>query len=164
MLMINAYIGIGSNLETPLQQVRQALIELDAIPDTRCVQASPLYHSAPLGPSDQPDYINAVAAVTTARTPNELLANLQAIENNHHRVRKIHWGPRTLDLDLLLYDQLQQDDPHLTLPHPRMHERIFVLQPLYDIAPELHIPGRGSLTTLLKQCPPLPIEQIKYQF
>ena len=159
--MIDAYIGIGSNLEIPVQQVQQALIELDKIRNTRLTQASPLYRSAPLGPPDQPDYINAVAAVTTTLSPDDLLDDLQTIEHKHQRVRTIRWGPRTLDLDLLLYDSLRQDEPRLTLPHPRMHERIFVLQPLYDIAPELEIPGRGALKTLLQQCPPLSIERIE---
>lgn len=158
--MASAYIGIGSNLENPLAQVKQALLELDTLPESHSTKISPLYRTAPLGPADQPDYINAVAALNTQLTPVVLLKHLQMIEQAHQRVRKIHWGPRTLDLDLLLYDQLQQHDPQLTLPHPRMHERIFVLQPLYDIAPELTIPEHGNIEGLLKSCPRLGIERI----
>lgn len=158
---VHAYIGLGSNLDEPLQQVRSAFAALDAIEQTRLVARSPLYRSAPLGPSGQPDYINAVAGVDTQLDPDALLGALQAIENDHGRVRRERWGPRTLDLDLLLYGDVQRDDALLTIPHPRLHERAFVLYPLADIAPaDLPIPGKPSLASLLNTCPALAIEKI----
>jgi 2-amino-4-hydroxy-6-hydroxymethyldihydropteridine diphosphokinase len=159
--MAIAYIGIGSNLNAPVDQVRQAILELERIPNTCNVVCSPLYLSAPLGPTDQPDYINAVAGIETSLSPNALLNALQDIEQRHGRVRNVRWGPRTLDLDLLLYDDLRQNDSALILPHPRMHERIFVLQPLRDIAPELAIPGLGKIEQLLRNCPPLDIRRLE---
>lgn len=149
-----AYIGIGSNLDDPVAQVRRAIQALTGILTSSCVARSPLYRTTPVGgPPGQPDYINAVAALDTGLTPRQLLMVLQAFELAHGRTRTVHWGARTLDLDLLLYDQLTCDDPWLTLPHPRLHERAFVLYPLYDIAPTLFIPGRGRLTELLTNCP-----------
>ena len=105
-------------------------------------------------------YINAVAALDTGLTPAQLLMVLQALELAQGRTRTARWGARTLDLDLLLYDQLTSDDPWLTLPHPRLHQRAFVLYPLYDIAPDLNIPGRGRLSELLANCPPQPITRL----
>lgn len=160
MLPVTAYIGLGSNLDDPQRQVGQAFQELDQLPLTRCQAYSPLYRSRPLGPPDQPDYINAVARVLTTLTPPVLLAALHAIERGHGRQRRQRWGARTLDLDLLLYGQLTQDDPQLTLPHPRLAERTFVLQPLHDLAPELQVPGLGALTELLIRCPPWPLERL----
>jgi 2-amino-4-hydroxy-6-hydroxymethyldihydropteridine diphosphokinase len=155
------YIGIGGNLDDPVSQVRRALQTLSALPACRLVAHSPLYRTAPVGgPPDQPDYINAVAALDTTLAPAELLAALQALETGQGRVRAERWGPRTLDLDLLLYDQMISDDPWLTLPHPRLHERAFVLYPLRDIAPHLDIPGRGPLTELLARCPPRAIARL----
>lgn len=149
-----AYVGIGSNLGDPVNQVRQAFDRLDNILSSCCVARSALYRSAPVGgPPDQLDYINAVVALDTGLTPGQLLAVLQAFELAQGRQRTVRWGPRTLDLDLLLYDQLITDDPRLTLPHPRLHERAFVLYPLYEIAPDLVIPGRGSLRELCANCP-----------
>jgi 2-amino-4-hydroxy-6-hydroxymethyldihydropteridine diphosphokinase len=149
-----AYIGIGSNLDDPVSHVRRAFEALTGILASCCVARSPLYRTAPVGgPPDQPDYINAVAALDTGLTPQQLLMVLQALELAHGRTRTARWEARTLDLDLLLYDQLTCDDPWLTLPHPRLHERAFVLYPLYDIAPTLTIPGRGRLSELLANCP-----------
>lgn len=149
-----AYIGIGSNLDDPVARVRQAFHALAEIPACRRVAHSPLYRTAPVGgPPDQPDYINAVAALDTTLAPKNLLAALQALEEARGRVRTERWGPRTLDLDLLLYDRRVSDDPALTLPHPRLHERAFVLYPLHDIAPDLDIPGRGPLVELMARCP-----------
>ncbi len=156
-----AYIGIGSNLGDPVSQVRRAFQELSALPSCRCVAQSPLYRTAPVGgPPGQPNYINAVAALDATLAPDELLAELQALEGAQGRVRTERLGPRTLDLDLLLYDQVICDDPRLTLPHPRLHERAFVLFPLHDIAPTLTIPGRGSLVELLARCPPQAITRL----
>lgn len=148
-----AYVGLGSNFDDPRQQITTALAELNAIPQTRVVTHSGLYRSAPVGPAGQPDYINAVAALNTELSPHRLLARLFEIENLHWRVRGMRWGPRTLDLDLLLYGQETWQDETLTIPHPRLHERGFVLYPLYEVAPHLVIPGRGLLSELLEHCP-----------
>ena len=149
MTPVTAYVGLGANLDDPVEQVQRACDELKRIPSTQMLACSPLYRSAPLGPQDQPDYINAVAALQTQLSAPELLAALRAIEQQHGRRRDgSRWGPRTLDLDILLYGDLRQDAPELTLPHPGLHERAFVLYPLYDVAPELQIPGRGSVRAL----------------
>ena len=134
---------------------------LDAIPRSYCVVCSPLYRSKPLGPPGQPDYINAVAELATELTAVELLAVLQAIENEHGRVHTVRWGPRTLDLDILLYGNLILADPHLTVPHPRLHERAFVLYPLYAIAPDLKLPDGGALEMLLRRCPSGDVERLE---
>ncbi len=148
-----AYIGLGSNLENPRAQVEQALVELAAIPESKLLATSPLYRSAPVGPGDQPDYINAAALLETSLSPLALLDALQAIEQSHQRVRIEHWGPRTLDLDILLLDQLIIDSERLKVPHPYLTQRNFVLYPLADIAPELRLPDGTSLQQLIAQCP-----------
>lgn len=150
---MRAYIGLGSNLANPRQQVTQALLALAAIPQTQLLANSPLYRSAPIGPGVQPDYVNAVALLETALNPLALLDALQAIEQDHQRVRIEHWGPRTLDLDILLLDQLQIDSERLKVPHPYLRQRNFVLYPLADISPELHLPDGTSLQQLMAQCP-----------
>jgi len=142
------YIGLGSNLENPRDQVQRALVELGQIPGTRVDCHSSLYLSAPLGPEDQPDYVNAVARLSTELQPLPLLDALQRIEQKHGRVRERHWGPRTLDLDILLYGDHCIDLPRLLVPHPHMHQRGFVLKPLLEIAPDLCVPGRGPLVEL----------------
>ncbi|MFP5409662.1 MAG: 2-amino-4-hydroxy-6-hydroxymethyldihydropteridine diphosphokinase [Gammaproteobacteria bacterium] len=140
---IVATIGLGANLDDPAAQVEYALAELDRLPATRLVARSPLYASAPVGYVDQPDFINAVAQVETGLAPRALLAALLDIEHRHGRERSFRNAPRTLDLDLLLYGTARFHEPGLELPHPRMHERAFVLRPLLDIAPDTAIPGRG---------------------
>lgn len=136
-----------------MAHVRRALHELDGIAASRCTARSSLYRSDPMGPADQPDYINAVAALETALQPQALLEALQDIEQAHGRVRQgLRWGPRTLDLDLLMYDQQQIDTPQLQVPHPGLHERPFVLYPLAEIEPQLVIPGRGTLEQLMVRC------------
>jgi len=152
---VTVYIGIGSNLQQPIEQVKQALQRLAEIPQTRLITCSPLYRSAPLGPADQPDYINAVAALATELAPLDLLDALQTIEQQQGRVRSgERWGPRTLDLDLLLYGEQEIAIDRLIVPHPGLGERNFVLYPLYDIAGEdLQIPGLGLLGELLQACP-----------
>lgn len=147
-----AYIGLGSNMADPVAQVRRALDELAYLPSIRLLAFSSLYRSAPWGCLDQPDFINAVARIETDLTPLRLLKALLEIEHCHGRVREYRNGPRTLDLDILIYDDLQYSDIDLTLPHPRMHQRAFVLQPLVDIAPDCHIPGRGAVAELLRTC------------
>jgi 2-amino-4-hydroxy-6-hydroxymethyldihydropteridine diphosphokinase len=144
-----AYIGIGSNLDSPVQHVQSAIGALGLLPDCFLAARSGLYRSAPLGPVDQPNFINAVAAIMTTLDAPELLSNLQNIENDHGRVRgSEHWGPRTLDLDLLMYGKLIQDDPRLILPHPGIPERNFVLLPFAEIAPDVVIPGLASVAML----------------
>ena len=143
------YVGLGSNLDDPLEHVRTAFAQLAGIEDTRLVARSRLYQSAPLGPPDQPDYVNAVAGLLTRRTPAALLEALQAIELRHHRDRSgPKWGPRTLDLDLLLYADLESTDSSLVIPHPHLHERAFVLVPLAEIAPDVQVPGHGRVALL----------------
>ena len=155
------YIGIGSNLADPIAQVRQAVQSLDTLPQTRCLACSPLYRSKPLGPSGQPDYLNAVAALATTLPALELLAQLQAIETAQGRVRTIRWGPRTLDLDILLYGDVQLSEPRLIIPHPRLRERAFVLYPLRELAPGLRLPDGTTLAELLEQCPPWELERVE---
>lgn len=147
--MVAAYIGLGSNLDQPEQHVRTALAELsEAFPGLRHSQ---LYRSAPIGPAAQPDYINAVACIATSLTPQQLLALLQGIETRHGRVRAERWGARTLDLDLLLYDDCQLHTPSLIIPHPEMHRRGFVLMPLCELDDQVAIPGLGLARELMTQ-------------
>lgn len=135
--MTVAYVGIGSNLDDPRAQVLQAFDALDRLPHTRLVKKSALYRSAPLGYAEQPPFVNAVAQLDTGLPAERLLAELQAIEARHGRRRSFPNAPRTLDLDLLLFGAARIATPTLTVPHPRMHERAFVLKPLQEIAPEL---------------------------
>ncbi|MES9845809.1 MAG: 2-amino-4-hydroxy-6-hydroxymethyldihydropteridine diphosphokinase [Candidatus Sedimenticola sp. PURPLELP] len=152
--LVLAHIGLGSNLENPDQQVRLALEDLETLPRCRLVAHSNLYQSTPMGPADQPDYINAVAAVETGLDAYELLAELQAIESEHGRIRKERWGARTLDLDLLLFGDQVISSETLTVPHPGMPQRGFVLYPLQElVAADFTIPGLGELRDLLDDCP-----------
>lgn len=138
----HAWIGLGSNLDGPRAHVERALRELDRLPLTRRIAASRLYASPPVGPADQPDYINAVAHLETRLSPLALLDQLQALEQRHGRVRGRRWGPRTLDLDLLLFDDYRVTLPRLTLPHPEMVKRAFVLVPLAELAPAVVLDGQ----------------------
>lgn len=147
-----AYVALGSNLDDPASHVRRAFGELAALPASRLLACSALYRSAPVGPADQPDFINAVARMATDLTPVGLLAALLAIEQAHGRVRAARNAPRTLDLDILMYDDLCCSEPELILPHPRMHQRAFVLRPLAEIAPDCRVPGRGMAVELLAAC------------
>ena len=135
--MTIAYVGIGSNLDDPRAQVLNAFSELDRLPHTRVVKKSSLYRTAPIGHADQPDFINAVAQLETGLPAERLLAELQEVEQRHGRKRGFPNAPRTLDLDVLLFGDAQVNSETLTIPHPRMHERAFVLQPLLEIAPQL---------------------------
>ena len=150
--MALAYIGLGSNLENPLVQVMRAFDELEAIPSPQLLTRSAIYSSLPVGP-EQPDYINAVALLDTQLAPLALLDSLQAIEQAHARIRIQHWGPRTLDLDLLLYGDDIIDLERLKVPHPYLTQRSFVLYPLADITPDLHLPDGTPLADLLMRCP-----------
>ena len=155
-----AFIGIGSNLDGPRGQVLAAFEALDALAETRVTGRSPLYRSAPLGGPPQPDYVNAVARLATTLAPPALLEALLSIEARHGRSRGAANAPRSLDLDLLLYDAQCCALPGLTLPHPRMHERRFVLAPLVDLQPDARIPGHGAAATLLANCPAQALERI----
>jgi 2-amino-4-hydroxy-6-hydroxymethyldihydropteridine diphosphokinase len=155
-----AYVGLGSNLDQPADHLRAALEELQRLPHTRLSAASSLYRSQPVGFAAQPDFVNAVAAIDTGLEALALLRELQAIEVRHGRVRSFRNAPRTLDLDLLLYGEQTIDQPGLTVPHPRMHERAFVLQPLLEIAPEAAIPGRGPARALLASHPDASVQRI----
>ncbi|HEY7774272.1 MAG TPA: 2-amino-4-hydroxy-6-hydroxymethyldihydropteridine diphosphokinase [Marinagarivorans sp.] len=145
------FIGLGSNLGDPSSQVKQAVTALDAIADTQLVCCSPWYASVAVGPA-QPNYINGVAQLVTGLPPIALLDALQAIEHNHHRVRKERWGPRTLDLDILLWNNTCINSERLTVPHPYLEARSFVLLPLADIAPKLILPNGKSVSALAANC------------
>lgn len=148
------YLGLGSNLAQPTEQLQSACKALAALPDSTLAAVSSLYASKPLGPADQPDYVNAVAALDTTLEPLQLLDALQQIEQQQGRQRKAErWGPRTLDLDILLFGQLVIDLPRLQIPHYHMHARPFVLYPLAEIAPELLLPDGRMLRELLQNCP-----------
>ena len=158
-----AYIGLGSNLEDPRSQLQRAFVDLAGLPDTRLLARSSLYRSAPWGSPDQPslsnqpnlrqpDFVNAVAKIETALAPQALLQALLRIEHEHGRKRTFRNAPRTLDLDVLLYDDMQLHEPGLTIPHPQIHLRAFVLQPLLEIASDIAIPGLGQAQQLLQAC------------
>jgi 2-amino-4-hydroxy-6-hydroxymethyldihydropteridine diphosphokinase len=152
--MPRVYLGLGSNLAEPLAQLRGALTALAALPQSQLVGRSSFYVSDPLGPADQPRYVNAVAALDSELTPLQLLDALQAIELNQGRQRKAErWGPRTLDLDILLFGDLMLDEPRLHVPHYHLHARAFVLYPLAELAPDLRLPDGRALTDLLAACP-----------
>ncbi|MFC0669150.1 2-amino-4-hydroxy-6-hydroxymethyldihydropteridine diphosphokinase [Azotobacter chroococcum] len=152
--MERVYIGLGSNLADPAAQLRAALAALQALPRTHLVAVSSFYDSEPLGPADQPSYVNAVAALDSALEPLELLDALQAIERTQGRVRKAErWGPRTLDLDILLFGNHQLHGERLIVPHYHLHARPFVLYPLAEIAPGLRLPDGRPLDELLATCP-----------
>ncbi len=144
-----AYIALGANLGDPAATVNAAFAALDQLPQSRLLAKSALYRTAPVGIADQPEFVNAAALIDTTLAPEALLDALLGIEQAFGRVRAERNGPRTLDLDILLYDDLTLATPRLTLPHPRLHLRAFVLQPLADLAPDLAIPGRGRLAAWL---------------
>lgn len=158
--MTTVYVGLGSNLAEPQAQLRSALAAMEEIPHTRLLRCSSFYRSEPVGPGEQPDYINAVAALETALAPLELLDRLQSIESAQGRERKIRWGARTLDLDILVFGRQRIDDPRLQVPHPRMAERNFVLQPLAELEPDLQLPTGESIRALLQRCPQNRLEKI----
>ncbi len=148
--MTIAYVGIGSNLDEPQKRVERAMLELDRLAHSRVVKRSSLYRSAPVGFADQPDFINAVAQLETGVSAERLLSGLQEIESRHGRKRSFANAPRSLDLDLLMFGNAELRTKDLTLPHPRMHERAFVLKPLVEISPEISIPGLGPAKEFLK--------------
>jgi len=146
---MRAYVALGSNLVNPAEQVAAAFAVLNVLPQSHVVARSSLYRTAPVGYADQPEFVNAVVALETTLTPRALLEALLAVELAQGRARTFVNAPRTLDLDVLLYGNRQIDEPGLTVPHPRMHERAFVLVPLAEIAPDCVIPGHGAVAGLL---------------
>ena len=151
--MVNAYIGLGSNLDNPIGHVKQALEDLKQLPQSQLLLASKLYLSKPVGPQDQDNFVNAVALIITELEPLALLDELQTIEQQHQRVRERHWGPRSLDLDLLLFGEQSIQHPRLTVPHAQLSRRDFVVGPLLELCPELVLPSGTQLQELLQQCP-----------
>jgi len=151
--MVNVYIGLGSNLDNPKDHVKRALEELKQLPHSHLLLASKLYLSKPVGPQDQDDFVNAVALLVTELDPLALLDELQSIEQRHQRVRERHWGPRTLDLDLLLFGDQTIQNSRLTVPHVELGNRDFVVGPLFELCPELTLPNGTKLQQLLQQCP-----------
>ncbi|MCI1032713.1 MULTISPECIES: 2-amino-4-hydroxy-6-hydroxymethyldihydropteridine diphosphokinase [Raoultella] len=150
--MTLAFIALGSNLAAPLEQVNAAVAALAEIPNSRIVAVSSFYRTPPLGPQDQPDYLNAAVALETGLTAEELLDNTQRIELQQGRERKAErWGPRTLDLDIMLFGEQVIDSERLTVPHYDMKNRGFMLWPLFEIAPELHFPDGVALRSVLTQ-------------
>ena len=150
--MTRCFIALGANLGLPLQQIQSGLACLDAHPDCKLLEHSPWYRSTALGTAPQADYINGVAALDTSLQPQALLALLQQVERAHGRRRGVRWGARTLDLDILLYGQLTLQQADLRIPHARLRERNFVLQPLFDLAPDLTLPCGTTIASLLARC------------
>ncbi|MGZ8191301.1 MAG: 2-amino-4-hydroxy-6-hydroxymethyldihydropteridine diphosphokinase [Methylococcaceae bacterium] len=158
---VTAYIGLGSNLASPSEQIKSARNAIAATAGIKELAFSSLYHSLPMGPQDQPDYVNAVMCVETRLAPVDLLHCLQNIEKKQGRVRAgQRWGARTLDLDVLIYGESVFDFPELTVPHVGIAERSFVLYPLYEIAPQLVIPGKGPIAGLIANCPLAGLERL----
>ena len=156
-MSVRAAIALGSNLDDPERQVRAGFDEIGALPDTRLLARSSLHRTTPVGYADQPDFVNACALVETGLAPRRLLDELLAIEQKHHRVREVRNGPRTLDLDIVLYGDEVISEPGLTIPHPRAHEREFVLRPLLEVWPDaVRKPGRafvaGGAESRLQSC------------
>lgn len=146
-----AYIALGSNLNDPKRQIHSAMQHISIINDCKLIKTAPLYQNPPMGPQNQPDFINTVVAVRTTLTAHALLEQLQQIEQRMGRIRHEHWGSRVIDLDLLLYENETYQDAVLTLPHPGVYTRLFFIQPLHFLAPYLHLPDGRELTLLLNQ-------------
>jgi 2-amino-4-hydroxy-6-hydroxymethyldihydropteridine diphosphokinase len=157
------FVGIGSNLDDPVHQVREAVTSLESLDDTRLLAVSGLYRNPPMGPVDQPDYINAVAVILTQHEPPALLSLLKGIERARGRSAEeaTRWGPRRLDLDILTYGDREIDEPGLKIPHPGISERNFVLFPMLEIAPQLRIPGLGAVRRLASKSDASTLEKIR---
>lgn len=156
-----ACVALGANIGEPLRQIEAAFSALTALPGTRLIARSSLYRSAPVGYADQPDFINAVAIIETTLAPHALLDALLAIERVNGRVREFPNAPRTLDLDIVLYDDLILQEPGLTIPHARMLERAFVMVPLAEIAPDTMVPGQGRVSDLARRVDAPSVAQLK---
>jgi 2-amino-4-hydroxy-6-hydroxymethyldihydropteridine diphosphokinase len=152
-MMTDAFIGLGSNLKDPAAQLARAVSALATLPETVLVAQSPFYASRPVGPQDQPDFVNGAVWLRTSLPPHQLLDELQSIEQKHGRERLRHWGPRTLDLDILLYGERVLDDERLTIPHRELRNRDFAIQPLLDLKADLTLPDGTPVAELRRQCP-----------
>ena len=161
---IPAYVGLGSNLDDPLGQVSTAAAGLGQLEETRLVRQSPWYRNPPMGPADQPDYVNGVVGLLTQLTARRLLEALESLEEAQGRRRKgERWGPRSIDLDLLLYGERQIDEPGLKIPHPGITRRPFVIGPLADISQDVLIPGLGRVRKFVKVCDLSSLTRIEIQ-
>jgi|SRR5574344_13220 2-amino-4-hydroxy-6-hydroxymethyldihydropteridine diphosphokinase len=156
-MTVTAIIGLGSNLEDPQNQIKQAIVELSQLSQTCLIKTSSLYSTKPVGPQDQPNFINAVAEIETNLSAHELLDGLQLLEQKHRRIRNRHWGPRTLDLDLLFYGNENISTQRLTVPHPEILNRAFVVIPLLEIFPQFILNNNEKLCNYLKN---LPLEDV----
>lgn len=162
--MKRCYVGLGANLDGPVARVGEAITHLEHWPDCALSARSSLYASAPWGEVEQPDFVNAVVALETRLRPHEMMDALLELERTMGRKRDgRRWGPRRIDLDLLVYDRVRKNSPELTLPHPRLHERAFVLVPLAEIAPDLDIPGIGPVRGLLGQVDISGVEKLRLE-
>lgn len=148
---VRAFVGLGSNLGAPAQYIHDAVKALNALPGTRLIRVSSLYRTAPIGKTDQPDFCNAVAEIETCLSSRELLQHMLVVEQRQGRVRGERNGPRTLDLDLLMYGNEVVRTNDLEIPHPRMHERAFVMVPLAEIAADVVVPGQGCARDLAQR-------------
>lgn len=155
------YIGLGSNLDSPIKQLDQALASLSQLPSSTLLSSSSYYGSKPVGPQDQPDFVNAAALLQTALSPEALLTQLQMIERNQGRIKKRHWGERTIDLDILLYGNLILNSEQLTIPHSELANRDFVLRPLLELDASLALPNGTPLSSLLDTCPDNQLQPIR---
>lgn len=163
MSTVTAYVALGSNLDDPAAQLRRGLDALAALPDTVLVRSSSFYRSAPVGYADQPDFVNAVAELRTALAPRALLDALLEIERRHGRVRDFPNAPRTLDLDIVAYGALTVSEPGLAIPHPRLHERAFVVVPLEEIAPDALLPGLGTARELAARVERSSVQRLEHR-
>lgn len=161
---VTCYIALGSNLEQPKQQLASAVEAIIALQDVKLLACSHWYANRAIGPGDQPDYLNGVLAIETATPALALLRQLQQIEQEQGRVRSEHWGARTLDLDIALYGDDTSDDPLLTLPHPRLCERDFVVLPLLEIAPTLILPNGDPISTIAASFDASALKPLKHAF
>lgn len=152
-MMTDVFIGLGSNLKEPAAQLARAVSALATLPETALVAQSPFYASRPVGPQDQPDFVNGAVWLRTSLRPHQLLDELQSIERKHGRERLRHWGPRTLDLDILVFGDQVLDDERLTVPHRELSNRDFALQPLLDLKADLTLPDGTAIAQLRGQCP-----------
>lgn len=162
--MVDVFIALGSNLNHPVEQLKQALKALDELPTTKLIKVSSFYQSLPLGPQDQPLFVNAVAMIKTSLSPLVLLEHLQQIEKKQGRIKLRHWGERTIDLDILLYGSKIVESPRLSIPHKEMKNREFVLVPLFDLAPDLQLPTGESLKDLVVKILPHKMKRLSSSF
>lgn len=160
-LTTQVFIGLGSNMKEPLNQLKNAVAAIRSTPGLTKISFSSVYQTEPMGPADQPDYLNAVVQCETTLSANRLLDRMQLIENRAGRIKDRRWGPRSLDLDLLLYGQQIINTLRLTVPHTGIAERSFVLYPLAELAPSLDIPGKGKISDLLDRCPQRGISRLQ---